>query len=252
MRKPPVTLLVVAAVLVVGVSTAAAVEYRLRVASVHDSTLGGYLSPAEFYDGASGPGLDRLEASLDGGAFPAGGALYDRPAAPAAEMTARALGAVAVRVAAGDAASGAGRWQEFRWDGRPGERSVWVVAPSAIRYAQLERLALRGRGPLRQFRPYPSGLMSRSPYAAVQVPLYFLWSVVDSGTPWEPFLSQALRLDDGIAALVGVNQNRSFADQVYLVVTHAEQPSTYEAVLVWLPRQGNRTGDAETPGFDRP
>lgn len=40
-------------------------------------------------------------------------------------------------------------------------------------------------------------------------------------------------LSDGLAAVVGVNANGSFADQVYLLVKHGEQPMTYEAVLSW-------------------
>lgn len=236
---------------VVEAGIAVAVEYRLRVASVHDSALGSYLDPAEFRDAASGPGLDRLEASLDNGAFPPGGALYDRPSAPAAEMATRALGAVAVRVELTDPASAVGRWQEFRWDGRPGERTLWVVAPSAIRYAQLERVALKGRGPLRQFRPYTMGLFSRGRREAFTVPLQLIWTALDRGTPGDPFLSRTLSLDNEIAAIVGVNQNRSFADQVYLLVVHAEKPSTYKAVLGWLPRQ-DRPGEVEAPDFNRP
>ena len=40
---------------------AAAIEYRLRVANVFDSSLTSFLSPGELNDGSRGPGFQRLD-----------------------------------------------------------------------------------------------------------------------------------------------------------------------------------------------
>jgi hypothetical protein len=106
---------------------AEAVEYRLRVASLWENGLVSFLSPGEVLDGASGPGLDKLEARLDAADFPRGALLYDRHLQLGGEDTARAFGAVAVR---GSVTLGGGAtqvWDEVSWEGKPGEQSVWVV-----------------------------------------------------------------------------------------------------------------------------
>ena len=49
------------ALLALGAPPAAAVEYRLQVASVLDEAFTSYLKRGEINDGATGPGLERLE-----------------------------------------------------------------------------------------------------------------------------------------------------------------------------------------------
>jgi len=61
-----------------GAAPAAAIEYRLRVANVRDEAFTSFLTSGELHDGATGPGLDRLESSLDTGDFPKAVLLYDR------------------------------------------------------------------------------------------------------------------------------------------------------------------------------
>ena len=56
-----------------------AVEYRLLVASIFDRALTSFVSSAELYDGASGPGLDKVEQSLDAGAIDRGVIIVQRP-----------------------------------------------------------------------------------------------------------------------------------------------------------------------------
>ena len=51
-------------------TSAHAVEYRLEVANLWETALYPFAKPAELRDGASGPGLEQLEASLDQGARP--------------------------------------------------------------------------------------------------------------------------------------------------------------------------------------
>src|SRR5262249_56837470 len=61
---------------------AEAVEYKLRVVSIPDTAYTSLLLPGEFTDGASGAGLNRLEAALDSGEFPSGPVLFDRRVQP--------------------------------------------------------------------------------------------------------------------------------------------------------------------------
>ena len=78
-----------------GAAPAAAIEYRLRVANVRDEAFtSSFLTSGELHDGATGPGLDRLESSLDTGDFPKAVLLYDRHLQAASESTARSYRAV--------------------------------------------------------------------------------------------------------------------------------------------------------------
>ena len=70
-----------------GAAPAAANEYRLRVANVRDEAFTSFLTSGELHDGATGPGLDRLESSLDTGDPEGGPAL--RPPSPGRERVDR-------------------------------------------------------------------------------------------------------------------------------------------------------------------
>ena len=49
-----------------------------------------------------------------------------------------------------------------------------------------------------------------------------------------------MSLAEGLAAVIGINENPSFADWVYLVVEHPAKPTTFKAVIGWERR---RSGD---------
>jgi hypothetical protein len=208
-----------------------AVEYRLEVANLWETALYPFAKPGELRDGASGPGLEQLEASLDQGSMPHAVLLQDRTLRWSSEAVARAYGTVRVLAEIKPAGEGR-RWDEVRWEGKPGERSVWMVLPSGSgRPQQLYRVLLKGEGPMRQFMPYVPARGSRS--AAVKYPLSFLWSYEERGLIWDRYLRQSLDLSEGLGAVVGENYNQSFPDQVYLIVQQAAEPTTYRAVLLW-------------------
>lgn len=228
---------------------AGAAEYRLQVVSVYEEAFSALLRPGELVDGAAGPGLNRLEASLDRAEFPMGAILWDRPLETARDRTARAYGAVIVRpdVPKTEVPK---LWHELRWEGRPGEQTVWKVSPTGLRIGQLDRVALKGRGDLRHFLPFTAGTNGRRGQA-LAVPLLYLSAEEERGTLWPEYLSRVVDLADGIAAVVGVNPNRSFADEVYLLVRHGDHPITYKAVLSWRPRDRSHLNELEAPGVDR-
>jgi hypothetical protein len=217
-----------------------AVEYRLRVVSLPDTAYASFLRRGESKDGASGPGLDRLEATLDGGEFPNGPVLFDRRVQPVRESLARAYGGARVlpdvKWGGGDAIV----WDEIVWEGNPGEQSVWLISPSIVNYFQeVYNVALKGGGPLRNYQPYTVP-MDGSRVAAVSIPLNFLWVQEERGTAWDKYVSRSLDLGNGIGAVIGANFNQQFPDQVYLITKHADQPTTYKAVVVWRQRKTDR------------
>src|SRR5207247_1321830 len=125
-----------------GAAPAAAIEYRLRVANVRDVAFTSFLERGEINDGATGPGLERLESSLDTGGFPRAVLLYDRHLQAASESTARDYRAVAVRADVKPGGEGKDRWDEVRWEGTPGEQSLWIIAPQGRRPGALYRVAI--------------------------------------------------------------------------------------------------------------
>jgi len=137
-------------------------------------------------------------------------------------------------------------WDEITWDGKPAERSVWLVLPIIRNIQEVYNVALRGTGPLRNFQPF-SFPMNGTRAAALTIPLNFLWAQEERGTAWDKYISRGLDLTEGIGAVVGVNTNLLFPDQVYLIVRHAEQPTTYKAVLVWRVRALDREAPSQGP-----
>src|SRR4030095_12808758 len=120
--------------------------------NLYDGAFASFLTPGEWSDGAAGPGLARLEASLDHAEVGRGNLIYDRHLQGAAEGQARAYGGVPVAaVRAMGGAEGGGLWDEARWEGQPGEQSVWVVRPTSRLPQELVPPALQGDGPLRHF-----------------------------------------------------------------------------------------------------
>lgn len=228
-----------ALLLLVAVSAAEGVEYRLRVASLHEDSFNSMLRMGETRDGAIGPGLDALEARLDRGDFPAAALLYDRHLEPAPEARALGWSAVPVRAEVRRGGSLGHVWDEVRWEGTPGQRSVWVVTPGSRIPQELRRVALRGTGPLRHLVPYTMPRRGR-PLEVIALPLAFLRAHEASGGLWEGRVAPILDLRQGIAVVVGASEDPYAPDQAVIVVVHAAEPTTWKAVLAWRKRPEDR------------
>jgi hypothetical protein len=219
------------------------VEYRLRTLSLRHDAFASFLTTAELADGATGPGLMRLARAADEGTLGRGIVLYDRHVAPVAPPVARAFGAAPVEARVKLGGAGTDVWDEARWYGKPGERTVWVVtARNNRRPAELRRLALSDLDALAQFRPLPAPLFGATPEAAVAVPFSYLHHAEGRGAAGA-YLDRTLDRTRALAAVVAVNDDLVFPDRVYLVVTHATRAATYEAVLAW----GGRGEERELP-----
>jgi hypothetical protein len=126
--RPGVVAVCMLAVLAVG-TPAGAVEYRMKVANIFDQAMMSFLSRGELDDGATGLGFQRLAAQLDQGSGHRGMNVTHRPLESVPDSIARAWGGVAIQaqIARGGVVS---YWDEVRWDGRPGERIIWIVKPT--------------------------------------------------------------------------------------------------------------------------
>lgn len=210
---------------------AAAVEYRLLVASVQEQGVTAYL-PARVGQGMGEVALPRLEAALDAGRFPRGVLLPGRDAHRGDPALSRAFGAVAVNEAPAPSEP-AGLWQEIRWEGTPGQRSLWVIAPRLNDFQEVYHLALGAGGPARYVIPYTGNGAARR--AAMTLPLALL-SADAPGDLWQSRLAPLVDLSGGLAVIVGTNSDLTTADHVFLVVEHPREPRTFKAVIAWRPR----------------
>jgi hypothetical protein len=231
---------------------AQAVEYRLQVANLYTDSF------VHYFDGPIGTGsgelvMDRLARGLDTDKIPSGALLTDRTFRYGWEAVAGAFRGVKV-IAEIRPAEGSRRWDEVVWQGNPGERSVWVIAPTTTRTQEVIHVALQGvplaggeASALRYYVPYRvTG--SPSPQSAVTYPLAFLRFYEDRGPGlWDRYLSRSITLGQGIAAVVGENSNPSFADWVYIVLEHPPRPTTFKAVVGWDRRRGADRSNLEGP-----
>ena len=232
------------------VGPAGAAEYRLQVTSIYRESFVHYL------EGPIGTGsgelvMERLGRALETAKVPEGALLFDRSLRYGWEALAGSFRAVKV-IAEVKPAEGSRRWDEVVWQGNPGERSVWVIAPTTIRTQEAVHVALQGvpvgsgESPaLRYYVPYRvTG--SPSPQTVVTYPLPLLRFYEDRGpTLWDRYLSRSTGLGQGIAAIVGENSNPSFADWVYVVIQHPPQPTTFKAVVGWERRRGSDRSNIE-------
>jgi hypothetical protein len=228
-----------------GVSPAAALEFRLQVANLHEE---GF---THFFDGPLGTGsgelvMDRLETTLDSANVGSGARLSDRVPTRFRARAAESWGAVRGRGEI-NPADGPRQWDEIVWDGKPGERSVWVIATTTTHVQEVKHVALKGWAPgsaLRYYIPYHVTL-NPAPEAVVALPLNFLRFYEDRPGLWDRYLRKSVALGEGIAIAVGVNDTPAFADWVYLVVQHPPQPAAFKVVLGWARRISADTSSKE-------
>ncbi len=231
---------------------AQAVEYRLQVANLYADSF------VHYFDGPIGTGsgelvMDRLGRELDTGQTPNGALLSDRRFRYGWEAVAASFRAVKV-IAEIKPGEGSRRWDEVAWEGNPGERSVWVIAPTTTHTQEVLHVALQGvqlgagePPTLRYYLPYRvTG--SPTPQTAVTYPLDFLRFYESRGPAlWDRYLSRSIALGQGIAAVVGENSNPSFADWVYIVVQHPPRPRSFKAVVGWERRRSADRSNLEGP-----
>ena len=215
------------------------VEYRLRVLSVRHHAFASFLSAAELADGAAGPGLTRLAEMADAGTLEYAAILVDRHVTSALEPVVRGFGATPVTARVKLGGIRRDYWDEARWYGKPGERTVWVVTARNRRPQEVRRIGLSEASALAQYQPVRPPLFGGAPEATVAISLSYLLHAQERSTA-AAWVDRALDPSRGIRAVVGVNDDEIFPDRVYVIVTHAVSAATYEAVLAWAERGEDR------------
>ena len=243
-RRPAVVAVCMLAVLAVG-TPAGAVEYRMKVANIFDQAMMSFLSRGELDDGATGPGFQRLAARLDEGSGDRGMNVTHRPLNSVPDSIARAWGGVAIpaQIARGGVVS---YWDEVRWDGRPGERSIWIVKPNGRESPQaVNHVVLKGTTPLTLYQPYTAACgTSRVPVMQLGIPLIAFQE--SRGDVWDKYVAKSLNLSHGIGAVVGVNNDAVLPSLVYIIVEQGPAPTTFEVVITWS------DSNAQAPGGGGP
>jgi len=230
-RKTAAVAVCLLAVLVLG-TPADAVEYRLKVANIFDQAMTSFLSVGESNEGSTGPGLQRVAAALDQGSGDLGMNVTHRPLNGVPDGIARAWGGVAIRaqIARGGVNS---YWDEVRWDGRPGDRSIWIVKPDGRESPQsVIHVALKGTAPLALYQPFAVGCgKSRVPVMQMGIPLIAFQE--SRGDVWDKYIAKNINMSRGIGAVVGVNNNSVLPSLVYIVVEQGPAPTTFEVLITW-------------------
>jgi hypothetical protein len=223
--------LLLSLVILIQPTLAGAVEYRLQMVSIYDDSFASYLDVRS--RGASP--LDRLESALDRQQIPKGTVLYDRWVEPAEASVARVFGATPVKAEL--AQDREPFLPEYRWQGEPGARTLWVVKPRSYHFHKLEQLGLKGAGPLLRVLPFAAAVKAERS-KAVGFPANLIDASNGGGELWKKWLSRYLDLSDGIAAVVGFEANPTYPDRVYLLIEQGSEPRTFKAVLGWRKRLG--------------
>src|SRR5262249_57382120 len=94
-----------------------------------------------------------------------------------------------------------GRWDEARWEGKPGERSIWLIkATGSYKPQAVQRMTLESDGiPVRQYLPYAYTGQSRLP--VIQVPQPLIAFSEDRGNVWSKWIAPGLDLGQGVGAV---------------------------------------------------
>lgn len=222
-----------------------AVEYRLQVINVTEEAFGFYMDQAK---GSPNGSWVRLESAADRGEVPWGVILADRFLKKATPALQRAFEAVPTKA---EAVEGGTSWLEFRWEGDPGKRAVWVVEAGGFSpLHEVRYVGLKGTGPGGYWIPLNAPL-SAVRLRAVAFPTQFVLLWNGRTSLWERWISRYLDLGDGIGALVGVDTNPTFPDRVFLVIDQPPAPAVFKAALAWRKRPQAGSSQFDAPSDDR-
>ena len=227
--------------LALSLPAAGAEEYRLQVANLYRESFAHFVE-GPIRTGSGELAMPNLERALDSGDISPGALLTDRVIRYGWDELVHGFGAVKVRASVSPG-EGRRRWDEAVWEGKPGERSVFVISASATNQQEVYQIALNGQADgstLRYYVPYKVTGDPR-PAPVVAYSLVFLRFYADRGNLWSQYLSRSVSLADGLAAVIGINENPSFADWVYFVVEHPARPTTFKAVVGWERRSADRS-----------
>ncbi|MFZ1057564.1 MAG: hypothetical protein WAP47_00085 [Candidatus Rokuibacteriota bacterium] len=238
-------LLLLLAALTFAPSLAEAVEYRLQVINLTEEAFAYYMNQAK---GSENGSWARLEAAAEKGEVPWGAIIADRSLRKADPALERLFEAVPIKPEAVDV--GARNWIEFRWQGEPGKRVVWIVEARGFSpLHEVRYVGLRGTGTA-GFSIALNAPWSPVRLKAVSFPTQFILLWNGPGSLWERWISRYLDLAEGMGAVVGVDLNPTVPDRVFIVIEQTLEPKVFRAALGWRKRAAAHFPQYEAPGSD--
>lgn len=222
-----------------GLASAEAAEYRLQVINLNEEAFAYYMESGK---GSPNGSWARLESAADKGKVPWGTIIADRFVKLADPVLVRHFEAVPIKP---ESVEAEGRnWVEFRWQGEPGKRVLWVVEARGFSpLHEVRYVGLKGTGSPGYSIPL-NAPFSPVRLKAVAFPTQFilLWN---GGSLWEKWVSRYLDLGEGVGAVVGVDTNPTLPDKVFLVIEQPAGPKVFKVALAWRKRP-----DAHFPQYE--
>ena len=124
-------------------------------------------------------------------------------------------------------------WDEVRWDGKPGERSIWIVKPNGRESPQaVNHVILKGTTPLTLYQPY-SVACGKNRVPVMQLGISLIAFQESRGDVWDKYVAKNVNMAHGIGAVVGVNNDAVLPSLVYIIIEQGPAPTTFEVVITW-------------------
>jgi len=211
-----------------------AIEYRLRVANL-DAEAYFHYADRDGGDQNTPFSLRRLAEALSAGRLPGGAFVPSRDLQTADPDVAAGFQAVPAQALA--AAGRDRQWREIRWDGSPGQRTVWVIRGEGLDRPAVVGVGLPapGAGPFRHYLVYGVSASKEKVRAARVSQTVVDWSEGRDDL-WRRFVGPSLALGQGPTVVVSQNNNLGFADSVFVVIEAGQAPTTYDVAIAWRQR----------------
>jgi len=212
-----------------------ATEYRLQVANIGDQVFASYEGKAKSFWSQKEP-MGRLEARLDDNHFSRAAIL---PGHHMELLEDPAYGGVTPTKVSLLPATRYQDWSTYVFDANPGDTVVFVVRTDMDAWQRVENVAADDHGTLRRLSIGGPGFFGGS-REVPQVPQEFLANAADRGT-FPQYVAQHAKTVDGMSFVVGQGLNPDYdPDQVYITIKLPPEPHTFQAVIGWQDRIGDR------------
>ena len=211
-----------------------AVEYRLQVANVDDRTFSSYEGQANSWTSQKEP-MGRLEARLDDNQFSRATIL---PGHHVELLEDPAYGGTTPTRVSLLPATRQQDWSTYVFDANPGDTVAFVVRTDMAGWQEAMDVAADDHGTLRRLSIGGLGIFGGS-REVPQVSQYFLANAVDHGT-FPQWVAQHAKAVDGMSFVVGQGNLPNYPDRLYVVLKLPPEPHTFQAVVGWRDRKGDR------------
>ncbi len=146
---------------------------------------------------------------------------------------------VTVRMPDGD-----GAWTEVEWDGAPGEYQVLRISSGDVHYQELTAVAVKRDGILRLLPVHGVPMFGSKKLLAPSMPATYIDYRLEKGT-FDALMQKHAIAPDGLAVLVGRNNDPRYPDQLYVRVKMPPDAKQFTVVVAWKDRDELRQDSDE-------